>query len=373
MEISWFTENYPPHKGGMARSCDRIISNLRKHHQVHIYHFTNKYKAFFSQANVGGSYTAVPIFEDNQHTLNVLWTFIKDNPRIKKSTCFVSFGSHLCLKGISLMAIWLKKPLLTCFRGNDFDTAIFSHKKQDLLYAIENSAAIACVTKEKCERISAMNLNKHIFFTPNSIENEQWEILESDVLLSEKIKSEFNHDESVVGLIGFQKPKKGIEFFLKCLQRSELSKHVQLRIIGEIDLSIQLELKNSGLPYSICRPSSQTELIANYLLCDLIAIPSIYDGMPNVLFEAGILRKPILAARAGGITDVLSEQEAYLFDSLNELSLLKAFDHYHNASEKEVIKKSHQLYQKLTTKFNSERETNSYLKIFEYLDRKNRD
>jgi len=198
MVISWFTENYPPNKGGMSRSCDRIIANIRQHHTVHIYHFTNKLKAFTTKAQVNGTYTSIPIFEDSSHTLNVLWAFIRDKPSILESNVLVGYGSHLCLKGIPLVSKWLQKPVLTCLRGNDFDTAIFSNKKQDLLYAIENASAIACVTKEKLARIKHMKLNKNVFYTPNSIHLENWKILQADEKLTTDYKNTIDIQESTI-------------------------------------------------------------------------------------------------------------------------------------------------------------------------------
>nr|WP_321226160.1 glycosyltransferase family 4 protein [uncultured Psychroserpens sp.] len=366
MTITWFTENYPPNKGGMSRSCDRIIANLRKHHTIHIYHFTNKYSVFSKETHENGSYTAVPFFEDSSHTLNLLWAFIKDNIQTQQSDLFVSFGSHLNIKGITLMANWLHKPVLICFRGNDFDTAIFSQKKQDLLYSIENASAIACVTKEKVERIKSMNLNPNVFFTPNSINFEDWEILNADLTLSKQYKDQLRLDNTikVIGLIGFLKQKKGIDFFINSLRKSRLLKTVHLHIVGELEVHIEDQLRLYDIPYSKIVPESKSELIANYLVCDVIAIPSIYDGMPNVIFEAAALNLPVIASKAGGIPDVLDNENAFLFDVLSEKSLLEALADFENTNQKDLEQKSKRLKQKLKNEFNTTQETKKYLEIF---------
>jgi glycosyltransferase involved in cell wall biosynthesis len=369
MVISWFTENYPPSKGGMSRSCDRIIANLRKHHTVHIYHFTNRNKAFSIEAHVNGFYISIPVFEDNSHTLNMLWAFIKGQTLILETDILVSFGSHLCLKGIPLMANWLQKPVLTCFRGNDFDTAIFSNKKQDLLYTIENSTAVACVTKEKAERIKHMQLNTQIYFTPNSIHLENWSVLQADSKLAETYKKELNIDENttIIGLIGFLKQKKGMDFFVATLLKSQLIDRVHLRIVGELEAHIETLLLSNNIPYSMVSPKSKTELIANYSLCNVVAIPSIYDGMPNVIFEAGALNIPILASKAGGIPDILNEDNAFLFDVLSEKSLLMALAQFENTTKPELEIKTKRLKVQLENEFTPEQETQNYLNIFKNL------
>ncbi|MGB3607053.1 glycosyltransferase family 4 protein [Psychroserpens sp.] len=366
MTITWFTENYPPHKGGMSRSCDRIVANLRQHHRVDVFHFTNKRPAFTKEAHDNGAYVSMPIFEDTSHTLNVLWAFIKDHELIKSSAVFTAFGSHLCLKGITLMGNWLQKPVMICFRGNDFDTAIFSNKKQDVLYAIEKASAIACVTSEKVARIKTMQLNPNVYFTPHSINFENWQILKADVDLAETLKASLNLKEStmVIGLIGFLKQKKGIDFFIDVLRKSELSKTVHVHIVGEIEPHIEQDLKDHQLSYSTIVPTSKTELIANYRICDAVAIPSIYDGMPNVIFEAAALDIPIIASKAGGIPDVLTEENAFLFDMFSELSLLQSLSAFKKTAPDQRQFKARRLKTRIKTSFTTAQETQNYLAIF---------
>ena len=369
--ICWITENYPPSKGGMARSCDRIVSTLREHYTIHLFHFTNKQEPYKITQQLGGSYTAIPVFEDNSHSLNVLWAFFENDTRVQKTNILVSFGSNLCLKGIPVMAKWLEKPYLLCFRGNDFDSAIFSTKKQDLLFAIEHAAAIACVSKEKQLRILKLNLNNSVYFTPNSIDAEQWQVSLADTKLSNSIKTDLPiNGKKIIGLVGFLKQKKGIDFFINGLLKSPLMGNVHLRFIGEIEAHLEAALTSRNISYSIVAPTSKTSLIANYLMCNCIAIPSIYDGMPNVLFEAGILGIPIIAAKTGGIPDVLDQNNAFLFKVLSEIELLEALTNFANSSTAELIELTNKLKTKLLNQFNLESETNNYLSIINNIIKK---
>ena len=369
MRIAWFTENFPPSKGGMSRSCDRLVSHLRAHHTIDIYHFNNKHPAFSTKAQVNGSYTALPVFEDSAHTLNVLWAYIKNHQEVLESQVLVGFGSHLCIKGMALMATWLKKPLLICFRGNDFDNALFSQKKQDLLYTIEKASAIACVTMEKMQRIEFMELNDHVYFTPNSIDFNEWQVLESDKRLAATLKSEMNLSDGtkIIGLIGFLKEKKGIDFFIKTLRKSQLINRVFLLLVGTLEPHVAFDLERLGIPFKVVSPESKTELMAQYLVCDAVCIPSIYDGMPNVIFEAGALDIPIIASRAGGIPDVLDEGNAFLFDVLSEKSMLEALSQFDNASADKLKLRTARLRDKIQNEFSTEQETQNYLAIFEKL------
>ena len=369
MVISWFTENYPPAKGGMSRSCDRIIANLRYHHTINVYHFTNKNKPFQTEAQVNGSYTAIPVFEDSSHTLNVLWAFISKQKEILAGDILVGFGSNLCFKGLPLIANWLQKPSLMCIRGNDFDTAIFSNKMQHILYAIHNTSAIACVTQEKVARIQSMNPSAQVYHTPNSIHLEDWKVLASDQKLATSYKEVLHLGENttVIGLVGFLKRKKGIDFFLSVLQKSEFNKNVHLRIVGEIEPHLEELLISRNIKYSIAVPESKTELMANYLTCDIVAIPSIYDGMPNVIFEAAALEVPILASNAGGIPDILHQDNAFLFDVLSEKSLLMALSEFYKSTASDLKTKTTNLMRTLIEDFIPAQETQNYLDIFNHI------
>ena len=62
------------------------------------------------------------------------------------------------------------------------------------------------------------------------------------------------------------------------------------------------EIAWSHIPFT-----SRFDLLRWYAACDAVAIPSLYDGMPNVLLEAGALGIPVLGSSAGGLADVLAD------------------------------------------------------------------
>ena len=349
----------------MSRSCDRIISGLRTHHTIHIFHFTNKAKAFHTEANLGGTYTALPLFEDAVHTLNVAWAAIQNHELILKSQLLVVYGSHLCLKGLPMMAQWLEKPFLLCIRGNDFDRAIFSPKKQDLLHAIEHAAGVACVTKEKAARIKTLKYSTPIYYTPNAIALSDWQVLQADQDLAQRYRVKMtieNASTKILGVVGYLKQKKGIELLIKALRRFSTDKFY-LRLIGELDPELEYLLQASGLCYSIEKPETKTGLIANYLACDAIVVPSIYEGMPNVLLEAAALKVPILASQAGGIPDVLGQAYPFLYDVLAEDQLQDALARFYNASTQQLEQIVTLLFEKIASLHTPCIETGNYLKI----------
>src|SRR4051812_36705391 len=128
----WLTENYPPDRGGMAQSCDRIVHALRTRGvTVDVAHVSRRHADWRVETKIRGKQISCPAAEDPSHTLNRLWNLISHCAADEAPTHVVAFGGTLPLLAGPPYAAWLGLPLLTLIRGNDFDAAIFSPKKSD--------------------------------------------------------------------------------------------------------------------------------------------------------------------------------------------------------------------------------------------------
>jgi glycosyltransferase involved in cell wall biosynthesis len=68
-----------------------------------------------------------------------------------------------------------------------------------------------------------------------------------------------------------------------------------------------------------------------FSMFNCLIIPSLWEGMPNVLFEALINEKPVIATNVGGIPEVMQYgRGVYLFDYADPSSLEKHMDHIFN-------------------------------------------
>jgi glycogen(starch) synthase len=98
----------------------------------------------------------------------------------------------------------------------------------------------------------------------------------------------------------------------------------------------------------------------------LIAIPSHYDGMPNVLLEAGALGIPVLASRTGGMIDVLAVIETnLLFDPGHAESCKTAISLVFNATSEQRKAWGNSLKQEIENNFNQSLETKRYEKVID--------
>lgn len=311
----WLTETYPPSRGGMAQSCDRIVRGLRRRGVlVDVLHFvpSARGRAWVIEEQAGGRYLACPIQDDPAHALNRAWSTLQARP--ETYTHVVAFGGSRPIMAGPVLAAWLGVPLLTMIRGNDFDAAVFSTRRRPILDdALHRSALVVANSRSKVERIAAMHPQTRVRWVPNGIEAD-WALAPSDRAQANAFRA--THDRITLGLFGQLKAKKGGVFLLDALVRSGVADRFHLLLAGWMapDMEAWLadhdgELQVTALPFL-----DRYELLPWYAACDWIAIPSFYDGLPNVLVEAAALGVPMIASRVDGIADVLSDGEtAFLF------------------------------------------------------------
>ena len=314
----WLTDSYPPSHGGMAESCDRIVRSLRAlGTELDVVHFTRRRAEWEVRTQRAGRYFSCPLEEDPSHTLNRAWSVLSGDAAVREQvTHVVAFGGQLPLLAGPLYSAWLGVPLITLFRGNDFDTGVFSPRRADVVReAIARSSAVCCVSRDKVDKIAPLHPGVPLFWTPNGIDLERWSPADGDRARAAEFRaSEVPAGRRVLGLFGELKRKKGGLFFLESLVDSGRADDFHLLLAGWLEPETEEWLDEHGeaLSYTLAPFSDRYELLARYLACDFVVLPSFYDGMPNVMVEAAALGVPLIASRAGGMADFLTDPETAL-------------------------------------------------------------
>ena len=97
----------------------------------------------------------------------------------------------------------------------------------------------------------------------------------------------------------------------------------------------------------------------------MVVIASFYDGMPNVLLEAAGLRIPMLASTAGGMGDVLEDnQHGFLFHPGDAHECRKALQRAAMASDEELKLLGENCRLLTESRLSRKAETESYLSVF---------
>ena len=379
MKILWLTENYPPNVGGMSNSCDRIVYNLRKNSVlVHVVHLTQRVGETKMTTVQNGRDILFPAHADIAHTLNCMWIFLENLHKEEKYTHIVAFGGYFPMFSAPIFSAWLEIPLVTLIRGNDFDSGIFTPRKQKFLEdCLKKSAMVCCVSKDKVFKINKLYKEVSVCYIPNGINLSEWQSLALDEKNAKNWRNtHISPLKKVIGIFGHLKDKKGVLFFLQELQKSGLQDMFHLLIVGEIGAEVQDFLQENqkeseknqvdGLQYSHYPFMETFELLSHYLACDIVAIPSFYDGLPNVLLEVGALGVPLIASNAAGMADVLAHNEnALLFEPANSSSCREMLILLAQMDKNTLQNMGKNLQKHISENLTHEQEMQRYKKMFE--------
>jgi glycogen synthase len=362
----WLTENYPPQRGGMAQSCDRLVEHLRKRgHTIQVLHLGGHQSPYQWSTQLSGSYATVPVEESEAHMLNRAWDFIREKP----VSMLVCFGGYLPMLAAPIYAKWLKVPLFTMIRGNDFDAAVFTPRKRDVLAdAINASAIVTAVSRDKAAKIRLLYPETEVRYVPNGIACDAWQPAASEVLFANEWRKKNCPEKICIGLFGQLKAKKGVHFLFDALRQSSAAEKIHFLLVGEINPDVQELLSTHPIRYTALPFLDRYELLKYYLCCDGLAIPSFYDGMPNVLLEAGALGIPVLATQVDGMKDMIEHMKSgLLFKAGDAASCKRAFVDFIELSVHARQALGLRLKKTIEENYTAELETNHYEKLLSTL------
>ncbi len=284
LPILWITEHYPPVRGGMATSCARQVREIRKSGLTVDVLVLNS-SALETVPRDGGSDFLVPPDHEDGLALNLAFAALRGPYAV-----VVGFGASGAGYYAVTFASWLHAGSVVLVRGNDLDRDWFLPQKSAWLQqAFSRASAIGAVTPQKVERIRQLYPDKHVAWTPNSVDLTRWEALPADLRKRDEVRGLLQADgKKVIGLFGELKAKKRIPWWLEAIRDRGLMDQICLLVVGTVDLPTALILEDAAIaPRSLRLPfCSHDELPALYRACNFIAIPSLFEGMPNVLLEA---------------------------------------------------------------------------------------
>lgn len=135
----------------------------------------------------------------------------------------------------------------------------------------------------------------------------------------ETITKNLGKDLVLIGSVGELHPIKGYEYALRGLRgllESLKSSHPNKKILyiiisdGEHKEQIENDIKNLELSNSVLL-LGKVPLAFQYMRAfDLFLMPSISEGLPYVLLEAGLASLPVIATAVGGIPEIIDDMQS---------------------------------------------------------------
>ncbi|HWS39502.1 MAG TPA: glycosyltransferase family 4 protein [Actinoplanes sp.] len=360
MRLLWVTENHPPSPGGMANSCDRIVRGIRSAGiGVDVVHLSRRP---ISQT-VGGT-RVVPLGEDPEHALRQLWTTLE--PSMGDYSHVVAFGGTYPLLSAPVYAAWAELPLITLLRGNDFDTGMFSLRRQSVvLEALRASAHVCVVASGTAPLVSAVARDTPVTWVANGIDMDEWALLPSERRRAASWRAANVPDgRRTLGVIGQLKSKKGVRLLLDALSLGESLTRFHLILAGELEPSVEHWLAaHPDISYDILPFQDRFSLLGVYAACDLVALPSFYDGLPNVALEAAALGIPLLTSDAGGLADLVDDTIGFRFPAGDPHACRAAVHQAAQATGTTLASLGAAAARRVRERFTVDAETEGYLKV----------
>ncbi|MFA5143019.1 MAG: glycosyltransferase [Candidatus Omnitrophota bacterium] len=232
-----------------------------------------------------------------------------------------AFGSYLIAKA-------LKKPVVVKVHGTDINahTRYFLRRKM-IAWALLNSNKVIAVSKALKERIVRMGIpSEKIVVIPNGVNNDLFKPMDQAEC---RKKLDLPADKKIVLYAGNMIKAKGIDVLLDAFAR--ISPDILLALVGDGPFEDTLRTKAKKLKIKervIFAGRKAHDEIRYYMnACDIFCLPSRNEGCPNVLLEATSCGKYVVAAKVGGIPEIIeSDKTGIMVEPGNSEELAKAID-----------------------------------------------
>ena len=371
--ILWITDRYPPAKGGMAVSCARQVRGLRRRGiaiDVLVFGSPQVFEAQIEERD-GGADILIPPETEPGMASNHAWILAQTRHARTPYTHAVGFGASAGGYHAVTFAAWLGVPSTVLVRGNDLDRDWFSPQRGGMVReAFARATSIGAVTMEKVRRIRALYPSQIVEWTPNGVDAARWQLLPRDHLRRAEIRSLLSTggDTRVIGLFGELKAKKRIPFWLEAVRDQGLLDRIRLLAVGTLDAPTAAILDDPAIaPRSLRIPfCAPDELAGIYAAVDFVAIPSLFEGMPNVLLEAMACGVVPIVSDAGAMREVITDGETgFIFASEERTAAGAATERALALNPAELARMSNRVRDFVAAEFSIDRELDALCKMIE--------
>jgi glycosyltransferase involved in cell wall biosynthesis len=250
---------------------------------------------------------------------------------------------------------------------------VFSLRRRgSLLDALRAADAIAVVARSMVPRVRSLVPGARVRWIRNGIDLDDWSTLPSEVAKGTAWRAEQVPDgRRTIGLFGQLKRKKGVGLLLDALEGSGLARRFHLILVGEIEPEVEARLAEraraatpgGALTVTQLPFLDRFQLLGVLPACDVVALPSFYDGLPNVAIEAAALGIPLLASDAGGLADLVDASIGFTFAAGDTDQCREALVALDTATDDELHELGAAARRRVLDDFDAEQETAAYLQL----------
>jgi glycosyltransferase involved in cell wall biosynthesis len=308
MRIALLSEKYPPDPGGLAVSVQRLAHGLiGAGHTVCV--FAPNDTPELLRLNSGGvEVFRLPLLRRGDDTLSEWFSLLAAQHAAQPfAVIHAYFVTQLAFVGL-YAGRTLGVPTIVSARGNDLDRAVFdAAKSAQILYALQHANAITANSRDLIRKARALAPTRSAILILNGVDTDHFRALPNDEAL---VHSLGLNDRSVIGFVGEARAKKGLASLLIAYRSVAQKRSVALLLVGGVrrddkELLKVFQKQQPDLPVIVVPYTSSDALPAYYNLIDVLALPSLRDGLPNALLEGMACERAIVGTAVGGIPDAI--------------------------------------------------------------------
>jgi glycosyltransferase involved in cell wall biosynthesis len=210
----------------------------------------------------------------------------------------------------AVLARVYQKKLILSIRGNDINQYVFGPDKATTLQiALRQADLITSVSHDllaKADTLTPIMEKSRVIF--NSI--PPCERGSPSVVLPEL-------EGSVIGTVGLFKHSKGLPYLLKAFHDIRKVRRSSLLLVGDIRegervIHNRYMSRFNSRAIHITGPVPHESIDSFLRRMDVLVIPSLSEGCPNVLLEGMAAARPIVATKTGAIPEIIQDRESGL-------------------------------------------------------------
>ena len=207
-----------------------------------------------------------------------------------------------------LARLVLKIPIVAVFHGRTSESArmhLYESIDDHLLRYFDRVIAVSHESGKKLARIGVKPLRMRVI--PNGIDAD----LSTDEVFSD-IRREFSLDDSdpLVIFAGRLSKEKGLDVLMEAAARVvESFPSGRFMILGDGREApfLKARARELGLEKNVIFPGFRRDIQAFYSQMDVCVLPSFTEGMPLVILEAFVHKKPVVASNVGGVPELVEQ------------------------------------------------------------------
>jgi glycosyltransferase involved in cell wall biosynthesis len=235
-----------------------------------------------------------------------------------------------------LAAIFAGVPVIVSTAENVDIWKKWWHRLIDKLlsYRTNKIIAVSGAVKEYYHKKIGIPLAK-IIYIPNAIEINRFENIGDTKYLYDEFG--LKPEDFILVCIGRLNAQKGHRYLFEALNLLNGRYRGKILVVGEGPLleNLKLQVANLNLKDKVIFTGKRKDIPQILHLADGLVLPSLYEGLPLCILEAMAAAKPVIATKAGGIEELVVNQETgFIVPAQNPEALASAIRNLMNLADK---------------------------------------